>query len=90
MKIHVTKDDITNAIPYSISSCPIARAFSRYFNGIPQVYGIHCDTPTVSIINGETECKGFLSRSAERAARKFDKTGMMEPFTFEIDLQRIT
>ena len=87
MRIRVTKSDIKKGIPGNVCACPIAQAISRVLQGIPEIDpGVEgkADPSILYIDNISISLK--LSRAARRAIRKFDKTGKMKPFTFELHI----
>ena len=87
MRIRVTKSDIKKGIPGNVCACPIAQAISRVLQGTPRISpGIEGRTDPSKLYVNNISISLKLSRAARRAIRKFDKTGKMKPFTFELHI----
>lgn len=86
--VKVTAEDIENGVPDNPNHCPIANSLKRMFNN-------RC-TPHVghTIIELSVKNKHYakfrmqMPLSATRFARKFDAYYIVEPFEFEIKLDK--
>ena len=92
LTIDITKDDIKNGRKGSTKYCPIANSLKRLF---PNALSI-CVRPyndiqsgtwwTARISNVKSTFSFDLNQDISNRASKFDLHGIMEPFTFDIEI----
>lgn len=82
MKITVTKEDIQDGDQRSATTCPVARALKRSFPTALYV-GVSPRDFSIHLPNYESVFR-VLPSNAQQQIRKFDESGKMDPFEFEI------
>jgi hypothetical protein len=80
MTIDVTQEDIEQGRPQSTLCCPVALAMRR-ITGKRWTVG----TTSMSCLDVDTNKKRFLPVGVGRRISLFDRGGVMEPFSFEVD-----
>lgn len=84
VRVDVTAEDIANGCQHMASSCPVAKAISRalgtsvYVNTTGGKWGKNSE---LDLALGHP-----LPMVVVQAARKFDRSGEMRPFVFDIEL----
>lgn len=84
MKVVVTQEDINKGLPKKTKDCPVAQAMSRAFN-VEIAVG---KTATENYVYEKNESVGMwhdLNPRISAIIEKYDLTGHMEPFEFEVD-----
>ena len=81
VKVEVTAEDVAKGRRDNPHECPIACALRRTGLENPGVY----PTDSITYFKNNRCVSIVLPRVAEDAALKFDRTGTMEPFSFEVE-----
>lgn len=79
VRVDVTADDIANGRMCNACACPVALALARRFNltcGV--LYG------QWSTLN--RDLRGAIPPDVDARINLYDRTGNMEPFSFEVDV----
>lgn len=83
MRLSVTAEDIKAGKQASCASCPVALALSRQVGGMPVSVGRH----SALILKGGPCPKYWLPVALTAAIDQFDKSGLMDPGEFDLELE---
>lgn len=87
VRVDVTADDIAGGDMCNGRSCPVARAITRVV-GVPAFVANHGYwSPLAAILGGAYTPQDMhqLPRDVWDRVNAYDRTGYMEPFSFEVD-----